>query len=32
MMDPATWTAVLEVMVKVRDAHGWNEMGQAYAT
>jgi len=24
MMDPKTWNDVLSVMIKVRDAHGWN--------
>jgi hypothetical protein len=24
MMDPKTWNDVLGVMIKVRDAHGWN--------
>jgi sugar phosphate isomerase/epimerase len=31
MMDPQTWNNVLAVMMKVREAHGWNEAGQAGA-
>ncbi len=25
MLDPATWNGILATMVKVREAHGWNE-------
>jgi hypothetical protein len=25
MEDPQTWNDILEVMIKVRDAHGWSE-------
>jgi sugar phosphate isomerase/epimerase len=31
MLNPQTWNDVLAVMLKVRDAHGWNEAGQAGA-